>query len=110
MLPLPQRDTGSGASSQIAFEVVVNLYAAFVVLFLTRAVLLVAQVDERVWIGRTVYRFTDPVVAPLGLVPGASRYLIGSLSLADFTILAIVVLIPLGIALRRGTSDRPTGF
>jgi uncharacterized protein YggT (Ycf19 family) len=104
VLPLPRPDPGTGASSPIAFEVVTNLYAVAVTLLLARAVLLVASVDPRVWIGRTVYRLTDPVVAPFGLLPGADRDLVGDLALPDFTLLALAVLVPLGLALRRGSA------
>ena len=103
MPPRPPADAGQGTSSQIALEIVINLYAAVAVLFLARAVLLVGDVDGRVWIGRLIYRFTDPVVAPLRLLSGADRTFVGRFSLADLTLLAIVVLIPLGLSLRRGT-------
>ena len=107
MQPRPQIGHGQGTSSQIALEVVVNLYAAVAVLFVARAVLLVADVDSRVWIGRSIYRFTDPIVAPLGLLPGADRTFIGQFGLADFTVLALVVLIPLSLSLRRGRAEAP---
>lgn len=102
MPPLPPAGAGQGTSSQIALEVVVNLYAAFAVLFVARGVLLVGSVDGRVWIGRTIYRFTDPIVAPLRLLPGADRTFIGQYSLADLTLLAVITLIPLGLSLRGG--------
>ena len=107
MQPRAPGSAGTGTSSQIALEVIVNLYAAVVVLFVARAVLLVGDVDSRVWIGRTVYRFTDPLVAPFGLFPGSDRTFAGQFGLADFTILAIVVLIPLSLSLRRGNVEPP---
>jgi uncharacterized protein YggT (Ycf19 family) len=108
MLPMPRNDQGTGTSSQVALEVILNLYAAFVVLFAMRTVLLVAQVDPRVWVGRTIYRFTDPLVAPLGVLPGAGQSVIGAVTLADLTAMAVVLLIPLGIALRRGGAEIPS--
>lgn len=107
MQPRPPSSAGAGTSSQIALEVVVNLYAAIAVLFVARAVLLVGDVDGRVWIGRMIYRFTDPLVVPFGLFPGADRTFVGKFGLADFTILAIVVLIPLSLSLRRGHAESP---
>lgn len=101
------RPAAAGNSSQIALEVIVNLYAAIVVVFLGRAVLLVASVDDRVWIGRTLYRFTDPVIDGLRLLPAADRVLIGRFTLADATFLALLALLPLGLAIRRGTAERP---
>ncbi len=107
MQPRPPSGAGAGTSSQIALEVVVNLYAAVAVLFVARTVLLVGDVDSRVWIGRTIYRFTDPLVLPFGLLPGANRTFVGTFGLADFTVLALVVLIPLSLSLRRGHADSP---
>lgn len=108
MQPRPQIGPGGqGTSSQIALEVLVNLYAAVAVLVVARAVLLICNVDERVWIGRSVYRFTDPIVAPLGLLPGANRTFLGRFGLADFTVLALIILIPLGLSLRRGHAEIP---
>lgn len=107
MKPLLPSDAGQGTSSQIALEVIVNLYAAFAVLFVARGVLLIGAVDGRVWTGRFIYRFTDPLVAPIRMLPGADRVFVGQLSLADLTLLAVVVLIPLGLSLRRGTVNSP---
>ena len=105
MQPRPPSSASAGTSSQIALEVIVNLYAAVAVLFVARAVLLVSDVDDRVWIGRMVYRFTDPLVVPFGLLPGADRTFVGTFGLPDFTILAIVVLIPLSLSFRRGHAE-----
>ena len=107
MQPVSPPTDSSGTSSQIALEVIVNLYAAATVVFVARVVLLIGDVDSRVWIGRFVYRFTDPLVAPLRLLPGAERTFAGAFSLADLTVLALITLIPLGLALRRGQAEFP---
>lgn len=107
MQPMSPPGGSQGTSSQVALEVVVNLYAAFAVVFVARAVLLIGDVDSRVWIGRFVYRFTDPLVAPLRLVPGADRTFTGAFELADFTVLALLALVPLGFSLRRGRAEWP---
>ena len=107
MQPISPPTDGSGTSSQVALEVIVNLYAAVAVVFVARAVLLIGDVDGRVWIGRFVYRFTDPLIAPLRLLPGADRTFIGAFTLADLTVLAVIALIPLGLSLRRGRAELP---
>ncbi|CAA9573781.1 MAG: hypothetical protein AVDCRST_MAG33-2822 [uncultured Thermomicrobiales bacterium] len=107
MQPMSPPSDRSGTSSQVALEVIVNLYAAAAVVFVARAVLLVGDVDSRVWIGRFVYRFTDPLVAPFRLLPGAERTFIGAFDLADLTVLAIIALIPLGLSLRHGRAEFP---
>lgn len=108
MRPMSPPSDGSGTSSQVALEVIVNLYAAVAVVFVARAVLLIGDIDSRVWIGRLIYRFTDPLVAPLRLLPGADRTFIGAFELADLTVLAGIALIPLGLSLRRGRAELPS--
>lgn len=109
MRPIQRRASSSDASSQIALEIIIHLYALFCVLVVARIVLHVGTVDSRVWIGRLVYRFTDPLVKPFQLLPGADRQLIGTVTLPDLTILAIAILIPLGVSLRRGDRSSATG-
>lgn len=83
--------------SQVALEIVLNLYALVGAAVLIRSVLLSLDVSDRVWIGRTVYGLTDLLVLPLKILPGADRVVVGALTLADATVLAGVVLMPLGL-------------
>ena len=106
MRPIQPRAASSDASSQIALEIIIYLYALFCVVVVARIALHIGAVDSRVWIGHLVYRFTDPLANPFQLLPGANRDLIGTLNLPDLTILAIAILIPLGLSLRR-SSDEP---
>ena len=99
-LPRPRRGTPQVARSQVALELVLNLYALLGVAIVARCLLLAIGVDRRLWIGALVYRLTDPLALPLTLLPGASRRLIGDLALPDVTLLAVLVLVPLGVLAR----------
>ena len=100
-LPRPRRGAPQVVRSQVALELCLNLYALLGVAIVARCLLLALGVDRRLWIGGLVYRLTDPLALPLTLLPGAARTLVGELALPDLTLLALLVLIPLG-ALARG--------
>ena len=86
--------------SQIALELAILAYAAFATLVVARLILRGLGVDHRLWIGRSVYRFTDPIVDGLVRLPGADRGFAGDLTLPDLTLAALVALIPLGMIAR----------
>jgi hypothetical protein len=83
--------------SQLALELILNVYAVVGSLILIRCLLLLLQVGDRIWIGRTVYKFSHPFVLPFTLLPGSSRVIIGDLTVGDLTLLAIVIMFPLGV-------------
>ena len=70
-----------------------------------RCLLLTLSVGDRLWIGRVIYRATRLLVLPLTVLPGANRTVLGSLTLADATLLAAVILVPIGI-LALGKANR----
>lgn len=53
------------------------------------------SVPTRVWSGEVLYALTDPLVAPLALIPGGGRPIAGMASLADITTAALVFAVPL---------------
>jgi hypothetical protein len=89
--------------SQLALEVGLVIYAMGGAVLLVRLVLLLLGVDDRIWVGATIYRLTDSLVWLLTLLPGANRELLGRASLADLTAVAALVLVPLVVLAR----DRP---
>lgn len=99
-LPRPRPGAPQVVRSQIALELCLNLYALLGVAILARCLLLALGVDRRLWIGALVYRATDLLALPLTLLPGASRTLIGDAALPDLTLLALLVLVPLGALAR----------
>lgn len=104
-LPRPRRGDLQEARSQVLLELCLNLYALIGALIVVRVLLLSLGVDRGVWIGAATYRLTNLVAWPLGVLPGGDTRMVGSATLADFTLLALVVMIPLGI-LARGDARR----
>jgi hypothetical protein len=100
--------TSQELKSQIALELLLNVYAIVGALVLLRTLLLTIGVDDQLWLGSTIYRLSDPIIKPLTLLPGSTLVVFHSLTVADLTLLAGVVLFPLGIY-ARGTSRNQPG-
>lgn len=83
--------------SQVALELILNAYAIGGALILFRGLLKSLEVDRQLWVGGAIYGVTNLIVRPLSLIPGADRALVGDLTVADATLLAGVVLFPLGL-------------
>jgi hypothetical protein len=96
-LPSLTSDAGSGQGSNIPVFLMLNGYAVAGALFVSRAVLKSLEISERYWVGRQIFRVTNPFARILEIVPGASRTFVGGLSLADLTLVIGVILLPLGI-------------
>ncbi len=104
MIEPPRLDRGNGsgsARSQLAFELFLNGYAMVAALLIARCLMKIEKVSPRVWAGSTIYRVTDPLLKPLKLLPGAERQIIGGASLADVTILVLLLLVPLWLIAHR---------
>ena len=95
-----------GGRSQIALELAILAYASFATLVVARLILRGLGVDHRLWIGRTIYRFTDTIVDGLARLPGADRTFAGDVTLPDLTLAALVALVPLGM-IARGRRQPP---
>lgn len=93
--------------SQVALELLLNVYAIVGSLVIIRCLLLLLQVGDRIWIGRTVFRLTHLFVLPFTLLPGSSRIMVGDLTVGDLTLLAIVIMFPLGIYAYGTRQQRP---
>jgi hypothetical protein len=83
--------------SQLALELLLNLYAVVASLVLVRTLLLLLGVDDGIWIGRTIYRLSKPFTLPFELLPGSATMIVGDVTLGDLTLLAIVIMFPLGV-------------
>ena len=83
--------------SQLALELLLNLYAVVASLVLLRNLLLVLGVDDGIWIGRTIYRLSKPFTLPFELLPSSATTIVGDVTLGDLTLLAIVIMFPLGV-------------
>ncbi len=103
----PRRGSAQELKSQLALELALNGYAVVGAAILLRCFLLSVGVDDRLWIGSAVLSPTDIMVRPLAILPGADFALAGYLTLADATLLAAIVLVPIGIVARPLRSREP---
>ena len=86
--------------SQLALEVALAAYALVGALLTVRLVFLIIGVGDRVWSGALLYRLTRPFARPLSLIPGSGIEVVGDASLADVTLVGVVVLVPLAMLAR----------
>jgi 5,10-methylene-tetrahydrofolate dehydrogenase/methenyl tetrahydrofolate cyclohydrolase len=79
----------------------VAAYSAAAAMIIIRTLFLSVGIADNLWVGSVVYRVTDPVARALQLVPGGDFELVGKMTVADWTMLAFVVLVPAIIVARR---------
>ena len=78
-------------------------YSLVAAAILFRTVLVAVGISERVWLGEFIFGLSAPITDILASFPGADRVVLGRLTLLDVTLLAAVVLFPLGVS---ATGDR----
>jgi hypothetical protein len=83
--------------SQLALELVLNGYAIGGSLVIFRSLLKALGVKSDRWVGSAIYGITDLIARPLTLLPGSDAKLVGDLTLSDATLVALVILFPLGL-------------
>ncbi len=88
-------------------ELLLNAYAVAGAIIVLRTLLRALRIGSQIWIGSIVYGITDPFARPILLLPGADFAILGDLTLADATLLAAVILFPIGLLARRRES-RPS--
>lgn len=94
----PQRQGSSQEiRSQLAMELMLNCYAAGGALIIFRSLLKALGVKSDRWVGEAIYAITDLVALPLTKLPGSGTEVFGNLTLADATLVALVILFPLGL-------------
>ncbi len=86
--------------SQVALELALTVLAVAAALALLRTLLLIGGVDDRTWSGSLLAAATQPLVLPLQLLPGGSREVVGSASLADLTTAVLLLVLPVFILSR----------
>jgi hypothetical protein len=103
--PMPAVSTQE-LRSQVALELLLNGYAIFGSLFVFRALFKALQVSQERWVGSVVYGITGIVADRLLRIPSADATLIGDMTLVDVTLLAAVVLFPLGLLMFSNRQER----
>lgn len=103
MIEPPRLDRGESrfVRQQLAFELALNAYALVAALLLLRFLLLAIEISPRVWTGSTIYGLTDRLLLPLRLLPGDDRRLIGEATIADLTAVALLLVVPVWLIVRR---------
>ncbi|MGH2550085.1 MAG: hypothetical protein ACRDHN_11870 [Thermomicrobiales bacterium] len=91
------QDARSIIHSRALFEIILWLYAIASGLIVARLLILLFNVEGRVWVVSFIDRLTDIMVWPLKRLPGGERGLPGGLTLSDATLLVFVVLVPLSL-------------
>jgi len=103
----PRRTAVQELKSQLALELALHAYAVLGATVILRCLLLSLGIDDRLWVGGLALRLSDPLVLPLTLLPGSNHELVGRLTLADATVLAVLALVPIAMIARprsvRGT-------
>lgn len=92
------------AGSQLALQLAFTAYAIVGGLIIIRALLLSVGISGSLWVGSFIYGITDPIASILQLAPGGDVEVINRLTLADITMVAGVVAVPLFL-LARGPRD-----
>jgi hypothetical protein len=100
-----RRGTIQSARSQLATELLLTVFAAVATIIVLRTLLVVLNVSERIWIGEFVFGLTRPVTDLLDFLPGSQRIVYGRLNVVDVTLLALLVLFPLGLVATGGRRE-----
>jgi hypothetical protein len=90
------------ARSQLAIRLGLAVYAAACAATALRCIALALGLPDTVWTVKTLLSLSSPLVRPLLLVPGSTRAVIGSATLADLTVALLLVALPLLLLARRG--------
>jgi hypothetical protein len=93
------------ARSQIAVRLGLVLYAMLGTAFALRCMVLVFHFPDTVWTVQQILSLTAPLLRPLRFLPGASRSIAGEATLADLTIMLLLVAVPLALLARPGPSS-----
>lgn len=97
-LPISSLDPpDAGSNSPIPTFIMLNVYAVVGALVVSRALLKMFEISDRYWVGRQIFRFTDPFARILELLPGANQTIVGGMTMADLTMVIGVILFPLGL-------------
>lgn len=98
----PGKPPSRPVRSQLTTEMALTAAAVIVALSVARLVLHVVRVEPLAWSRRVVDLASLPFVWPLQRLPGGSRVLVGDATLADLTVVAVVILALIVVGARGG--------
>lgn len=93
--------THGGSGSRLLTQLGIAIYSIIAGLVLIRSLFLSIGIEDSLWVGSVIYGLTDPLVAPIRFIPGGDFTLVGDLAVADLTVLAVVLAVPVILAARR---------
>jgi len=99
------RNGRSEFRSRALFEIGLWAYAVISALIIARILVLAFNVEGNVWVVEFIDGLTSAFVWPLQRLPGGDALIAGKLTLADVTLLAFVLIVPLfliAVGNRRG--------
>lgn len=97
----PSRRSARVARSQLATRLGLALYAGVTSVVALRCLVLFFSMPTSVSSVSTILSITNPIVLPFRLLPVAERAVLGSATLADLTVVLILVALPLPFLGRR---------
>jgi hypothetical protein len=97
----PSRRSARVARSQLATRLGLALYAGVTTVVALRCLVLFFTMPTSVSSVSTILSITNPIVLPLRFLPVAERAVLGSATLADLTVVLILVALPLPFLGRR---------
>jgi hypothetical protein len=86
--------------SQVALELALTVVATVAGLALLRTLVLAFEIRGRTWSGSLLVAATEPMVLPLGLLPGGSWQVFGTATLADLTTSMLLLALPVFVLSR----------
>ncbi|CAN5734318.1 hypothetical protein BH24CHL4_BH24CHL4_05610 [soil metagenome] len=98
--PRDRRQQGSSGARLLA-QMGIAVYSIVAAFVIVRSLLLSVGIADNLWVGSVIYGVTDPVASALKLVPGGDFELVARMTLADLTLLATVIAVPVVIVARR---------
>lgn len=92
-----RRRRAQSTRSQLATELLLTGFALVAAIVILRTVLVLMDINDRIWIGKFVYGLTSPVTDALDFLPGADRIVVSELTVVDVTLIGVLLLFLLGI-------------
>ncbi len=97
----PGRPAQGGSGARLLAHMGIAAYSLVASFVIIRSLFLSVGIADNLWVGGIVYNITDPWSNALQLVPGGDFELGGRMTVADWTMLALVILVPALVVARR---------
>lgn len=99
--PRTQARQAGGSGARLLAQMGIAVYSLLSAFIIVRSLLLSVGIADSLWVGSVIYGATDPLAAILKIFPGGDLELIGRMTVADMTMLAGIIAVPMIIIARR---------